>query len=28
VDGAGPDGQEPLEEPWEDEAGEPSQASR
>jgi hypothetical protein len=28
VDRAGPDGQEPVEEPWEDEAGEPSQATR
>lgn len=28
VDGTGPDEQEALEEPWEDEAGQPSQASR
>ena len=28
VDGVGPDEGEPLEEPWEDEAGEPSQARR
>ena len=28
VDGVGPDEEEPLEEPWEDEAGETSQASR